>query len=119
MVRRRYKTVVICGSMRFYDQMIDAAQELSLMGYVVLMPFVRFSGEEQQLSEAKKMLDDMHYQKIDMAHHVVVVTDKSQYIGESTGNEIQYAQSKGKEAYIWQSNHDIRPMFPQSAKVKP
>lgn len=114
MPRRKFKVVVVCGSMRFYDQMIAAAQELSLMGYVVLMPFVRFSGDAQR-SDAKAMLDDMHRQKIDMAHHVVVVTDADTYIGESTGSEIRYAQSKGKPTFVWTGG--TFPYLPEGSKL--
>ena len=45
--------------------------------------------------DAKKMLDEMHKQKIDMSDEIYVI-NLNGYIGESTKSEIEYANSKGK-----------------------
>lgn len=88
-------TTTICGSMRYFDDMLKAAQTLSLDGYIVLMPFVTFVGEAQS-SEAKAMLDELHFRKIDMSSEIYVVNPGG-YIGESTRNEIEYARQVGKK----------------------
>lgn len=46
--------------------------------------------------ETKKMLDEMHKQKIDMSNEIYVINFGG-YIGESTKSEIEYAKSKGKK----------------------
>ena len=45
--------------------------------------------------ETKKMLDEMHKQKIDMSDEIYVI-NVGGYIGESTKNEIEYAKARGK-----------------------
>ena len=49
--------------------------------------------DEGAMSETKRMLDDMHKRKIDMADEIFVI-DVDGYIGESTRSEIEYALSK-------------------------
>jgi nucleoside 2-deoxyribosyltransferase len=98
---REFKVVTICGSMRYYDRMIKVAEYYTAAGSVVLMPFVTIAADKQTDSEAKAMLDRMHRQKIDMADAVAVVTDpETQYYGESTADEICYAENHGK-AVLW------------------
>ena len=47
------------------------------------------------LTQTKKMLDDMHKRKIDMADEIYVI-NVSGYIGDSTRSEIAYAKATGK-----------------------
>lgn len=99
---REFKVVTICGSMRFYDRMIKVAEHYTAAGSVVLMPFVTIAADEQADNDAKAMLDRMHRQKIDMADAVIVVTDpETQYVGDSTRAEIEYAEADRK-AVVWQ-----------------
>lgn len=92
-----FPITTICGSMRFYSQMIETAQELSRAGYIVLMPFVTFKPEEQATNADKRMLDRMHFAKIDLSDCIHVVTDHIvNYVGESTKNEIEHASRTGK-----------------------
>ena len=44
----------------------------------------------------KKMLDDMHKRKIDMADEIFVI-NKNGYIGSSTKSEIEYALKTNKK----------------------
>lgn len=91
----RKDVVTICGSMRFYPLMLKAAQELSLRGKLVLMPFVTFQPGTEQESENKQMLDRMHFDKINHSESITVVFDHTRYIGHSTRNEITFAQALG------------------------
>lgn len=98
---REFQVATICGSMRFYDRMIKVAEVYTAAGVVVLMPFVTVAAADQG-DDLKATLDRMHRQKIDMADIVIVVTDPdTQYVGESTRGEIEYAESKGKPVH-WQ-----------------
>ena len=45
--------------------------------------------------ETKKMLDDIHKRKIDMADSIFVI-NVGGYIGDSTRSEIEYAKAHGK-----------------------
>ncbi len=51
--------------------------------------------DEGTLSKTKKMLDDMHRRKIDMADEIFVI-NVGGYIGESTKAEIDYAMMHDK-----------------------
>ena len=49
----------------------------------------------------KEILDQMHRQRIDMAHgvYIIDVVNDEKYIGESTRGELDYAISKGKHVF--------------------
>jgi hypothetical protein len=79
--------------MRFHDAMLIAANELTADGWIVLMPFVnKGNGRVNAI-----MLDVMHLSKISMSERVIVITDFTGYIGESTRNEMRYAEERGIE----------------------
>jgi predicted N-acetyltransferase YhbS len=81
--------------MRFLPQMLDVAAELTTLGVIVLAPFkVIPTGE--QTGVAKARLDALHRRKIALSHRVVVVSDPSYYVGESTRSEIAYAARIGR-----------------------
>lgn len=87
--------VTICGSMKFFDQMLQVAADETAMGNIVLAPF-SVVAPEHQASDFKAMLDRLHIEKIDMAEKIVVVTNQHGYIGDSTRREMGYALSTGK-----------------------
>lgn len=92
--------VTICGSMRFYHQMLTVAEELTLDGLIVLMPFVRkepfMEADVNHPGNVIEKLDAQHKRKIDLATSIVVVSDDTGYYGDSTRSEIDYAQSHRK-----------------------
>lgn len=98
----QFPIACVCGSMRYYDDMLIAARHLSLSGYIVVFPFMVFKPGSEQESDAKQMLDIMHQAKIDMSELVVIVTDNTRYWGESTTREIAYAKEHGKYLQIAQ-----------------
>lgn len=51
--------------------------------------------DEGTLSKTKKMLDDMHKRKIDMADSIYLI-NVGGYIGDSTRLEIEYAKVQGR-----------------------
>lgn len=91
--------VVLCGSMRFADQMTEAAIEESVDGALVLKPDCnmklphRLWADPVEAEALKVRLDEQHRQKIRLADRVLVVGD---YIGDSTRAEIAYARELGK-----------------------
>lgn len=87
--------VTICGSMRFFDQMLQVAADETAKGNIVLAPFSVVAPEHQS-SEFKAMLDRLHVEKIDMAEKILVVTDQNGYVGDSTRREMGYALATGK-----------------------
>ncbi len=91
------KVVTLCGSTKFREDFERVMAEETLKGKVVIS--VGLFGHEVGLDmsgETKKMLDKMHFQKIDMADEIFVVNPGG-YIGLSTCDEIYYAISQGKD----------------------
>jgi len=94
------EVITLCGSMRNFSRMLDAAARLTVDGAVVLAPFMVMPTDAQS-SETKIKLDELHLRKIDMSSRVVVVSDMSGYFGDSTRAEVAYAQGQGKPVDFW------------------
>ena len=99
-----YRVVTLCGSTRFKDAFLEAQKRLTLAGNIVIsVGLFGHSGDaevwegmsEDTLTETKRMLDDMHKKKIDMADEIYVI-NVGGYIGDSTRSEIEYARATGK-----------------------
>ena len=91
-----YKIIALCGSIKFKDKFIKIQEKLTLDGNIVLTPnFFNGIKKEEIDKRMKKMLDEMHKQKINMSDEIYVI-NVGGYIGESTKNEIEYAKEKGK-----------------------
>lgn len=93
-----YKIITLCGSTRFRDAFLEIQKKLTLQGNIVISVglFGHAGDEEVWRPGMKKMLDDMHLRKIDLADEIFVINVDG-YIGESTCREIAYALSKGKK----------------------
>lgn len=119
--------ITLCGSTRFKEDYERAMRDLSLRGHLVIS--VGLFGHQEGLDmegPTKKMLDELHLRKIDLADSIFVVNGRRKhcgncnkfveplntwktecpfcwgpltalpYVGESTRREIAYAQSRGK-----------------------
>ena len=90
------KVVCLCGSTRFEQAFIDANKEETLKGNIVLS--VGLFGHSEGIDMAgstKKMLDQLHLCKIDLADEILILNVNG-YIGESTKREILYAKEHKK-----------------------
>lgn len=92
--------ITLCGSTRFKDEINKANARLTMEGHLVIslgvfghvdMPGVDWTTGG---NEVKRMLDDLHRRKIDLADEIYVI-NAGGYIGESTRGEIEYAISQG------------------------
>ena len=94
-LKDKYNVITLCGSIRFKNEFMKVQEELTLDGNIVFTPnfFNNLKGEIN--AETKKMLDEMHRQKIDMSNEIYVINCGG-YIGESTKSEIEYAKANGK-----------------------
>ena len=94
------KTLTICGSMRFSNEMHQIAWELETMhGFNILQCVY---GGESLDSVAQDRLIKAHYRKIELSDGIYVV-DIDGYLGNSVRSEIAYALSIGKEV-LYHSN---------------
>lgn len=95
----KYPVVTLCGSTKFKEYFIQAQEELTLKGNIVITVglFGHADGKYKTVitPAVKEMLDDIHKRKIDMADYIFVI-NKDGYIGESTKSEIEYARKTGK-----------------------
>lgn len=94
--------ITLCGSTRFKDLFLEAARDLTLQGWIVLMPGVFGHADNfEWTDEIKSKLDELHLEKIRMSNAVFLL-NKGGYIGESTRREIDYAASRGMPIYKYE-----------------
>lgn len=89
--------VCLCGSTRFIEAFFNEGRKETLKGHIVLSVSVVTTGPSDHTGEhfgIKKMLDELHKRKIDLADEVLVL-NVGGYIGESTRSEIEYAEKLG------------------------
>ena len=103
---RKPLIVCLCGSTRFMETFHEAARRETLKGKIVLTvtdisKYSKATDAQLNNPELKKMLDELHLCKIDLADEVLVL-NVGGYIGESTRNEIAYAIKTGKVIHYWE-----------------
>jgi len=93
----KYKIITLCGSTKFKEEFLEQQKRLTLEGNIVIsVGLFGHSGDDEVWREkTKKMLDDMHKRKIDLADEIFVI-NRNGYIGSSTKSEIEYALKKDK-----------------------
>lgn len=114
----------LIGSTRFIELFHEYNRRLTLAGHIVysVAMFGRQPGEEvtkpnnvEVTDRQKRRLDLVHLKKILESEAVVIVSDETRYIGDSTRRELDWARLNGKRAYesgidrlcrfsIWQSS---------------
>lgn len=89
------KTVTICGSMRFQDEMLKIAFALETGHGMNVLQCVYDSGHGVAGAD-KAALAAAHRRKIELSDAIYVV-DIDGYIGKSVSEEIEFAEALGKE----------------------
>lgn len=93
------KIVCLCGSTKFKKEFIQANFEETMKGKIVLT-VGWFSHSDKEIfypsTEEKKNFDKLHFQKINLCDEILVLNING-YIGWSTQNEINYAESLNKK----------------------
>ena len=91
------KIIFITGSTRFKNHYETHALALTVKGYIVLIPSVYQHAEGVVFDkDTKRLLKEMDKPKILLADEIFVINPEG-YIGHSTSEDIQYAQSLGKK----------------------
>ena len=90
------KTITICGSMKFAEQMKRIAWKLEIEQGVNVLQCAYNEWNDPITDDALKRLTSAHYKKIDLCDAVYIV-DIGGYIGASVEQEISYAKENGKE----------------------
>lgn len=105
------KSVVICGSSRFAEEMREFAEKLKDLGVIVYEPTLYRSHPEADWSAIKDFdkkfmalgLTHDHFYKMRLAD-VIYVFNKDGYAGVSTTMEIGYAVALNKPIYAFGEN---------------
>ena len=95
-ISNKYNIITLCGSIKFKEEFMKVQEKLTLDGNIVFTPNFFNNIKDEIDLKTKKMLDEMHRQKIDMSDEIYVI-NVGGYIGESTKAEIEYANAKCKK----------------------
>ena len=109
--------VCLCGSSRWPDLHHRVMMEETLAGNIVIPmglyghadypPGAKaITNDGDEATAVKQMLDRLHFQKIDLADEIIVVSEDG-YFGSSTRREIAYAAAKGKRVRYWQNTEGL------------
>ena len=93
--------ITLCGSTRFKEYFLAAAHDLTLQGWIVLMPGVFGHSDIEPSDKEKENLDKLHREKIRLSNAIFVL-NIGRYIGESTEKEIEYAKSLNIPVYMYE-----------------
>lgn len=104
--KNKYNIITLCGSIKFKTEFLKVQEELVLNGNIVFIPNFFSNANVEINSKIKKMLDEMHRQKIDMSDEIYVI-NVGGYIGESTKSEIEYAKIKNKKISYLENINEI------------
>lgn len=92
------KIITVCGSLKFYKEMMEVTEKMELKGNCMLVPIYNPSkpNKDDFTEEEALILDKMHKERIKLADAILVVNIDN-YIGNSTKSEIEFAKSLNKE----------------------
>lgn len=99
--KSKVQIITLCGSTRFKKQFFEALHDLTLQGYIVLMPGIFGHSDEEPTEEQKKNLDELHLEKIRLSNAIFVLNIGG-YIGQSTKREIEFAKSLNIPIYMYE-----------------
>jgi nucleoside 2-deoxyribosyltransferase len=123
-------TITICGSIKFFDQMLEKKERLEELGHVVLMP-VKADGvdywapDNAARVEAKKKLEliSEHMDKIEQSDAILVVNitkgDIANYVGANTFLEIGFAHYRKKTIYFLNDVPDQKYIEDEILTIEP
>lgn len=100
------KTITICGSMKFAEQMKRIAWKLESEQRVNVLQCVYNEWNDPLTEDVLKHLASAHFKKIDLCDAVYIV-DINGYIGASVEQEILYAKKNGKELIFHSSQYNF------------
>jgi len=100
-------TVTLCGSTKFFEQCMEANRILTFQHWIVLMCGSwghSYHKDATPLARDYSLIKQLHFHKILESDAIVVVSDESEYIGESTREEIAFSQHRNKAIFYYDGN---------------
>jgi hypothetical protein len=111
--------VCLCGSTRFREAFEKAQKDETLAGKIVLTVGMFGHAEGIDMNgPVKRMLDELHLRKIDIAHEVLIL-NVGGYIGESTARELAYARAHGKVVRFLEPERTQKDTWQHSSNYLP
>ena len=100
------KSVCICGSFRFYEEMVDLRNALQARGIRCEWPLPgpRRAPQAMTADEARDAITQ-HLERMDRAE-CIFIFNKDGYLGNSVVMEIGYAYARSKPVYVLALIHD-------------
>ncbi len=122
--------ITICGSIKFFEQMLEIQKKLEKLGHKVLMPIKAagvdyWADDNTSRVEAKKGLGLMqeHFKKIEKSDAVLAVNitkkDIKNYIGANTFLELGFAHYLGKKIYLLNPIPDQPYIIDEAVTIDP
>lgn len=93
------KTVTMCGSMKFEEEMQRIAFELETKHDINVLQCVYNIGNWEISEMERRALAKAHRRKIEISDAIYVV-DMQGYIGNAVLEEMRFARTKGKEIIL-------------------
>lgn len=90
------KVITLCGSLRYKKEMMVIAEKMALEGNCILTPVYPVLEDYDRTDEQLTKLKEAHFKRIELSDAILVV-NISNYVGESTNSEIEYAKKLNKE----------------------
>ena len=84
----------------------EANKQLTLAGHLVYSVASSVHGDWVPTQEEKAILDVVHLMKIHASDSILVISDETGYVGESTEREIYFAKMLLKNVYYLQNEAD-------------
>lgn len=100
--------VTLCGSTKFFFEAMECNRLLTFHNWIVLQcgswghSFNKYSEATNTDFKVVKLL---HYQKILQSQAIVVVTDESCYVGNSTKAEVKFALYRSIPVFYFDGNN--------------
>lgn len=97
--------ICLCGSTKFKDVFLEIKTLCMDLGAIVLTPEVYGHSDELDFSTIQaEILRELHYFKIGLSDYVIIINIDG-YIGESTLDEIDFANEVEVPVYYLEENN--------------
>lgn len=99
----RRKIVMMCGSSKFKNEILEQQKLLTLDGYMVLTDGVFEHSDNINIqSDERLLLNKIHEEKL-LISDTIFVINKDNYIGDGTKNDIEFAKKHNKKIMYLES----------------
>ncbi|MGB4823831.1 MAG: hypothetical protein WBP82_02860 [Leuconostoc mesenteroides] len=112
-LKDRRKIICLVGSARFEEEFQQAFADFSALNFIVLLPSCHLLEKTpggKLIKDKDKFNDELQKAKIDMSDAIYVV-NKDDYIGESTRQNINYAEKQSKTVFYLVENIEIEKVM--------